>query len=506
MPPQSILVVEDERVIARDLQRLLQRLGYHVAALAATGPDAIAHATVHRPDLVLMDIRLQGAMDGVEAAEVIQKQFDVPVVYLTAFADDATRQRARRTAPYGYLVKPFDERTLQATIEMAFARHAHDRQMSERGQWLAAGLTTLGDAIVMTDVHGQITFLNPAAEALLHCTQAAIGKAIADVAILHDARTHAPIEHPVLVALRRRAPVFHAGAVLVAPDGAAIQIDSSIVPIRTTTEAVQGAVMVLQALAAQRRGEDSHRAPLRAEEDALQIERLRVLAEGIAHDFNNLLAAVLGNAELARLDLPNDSPAHESLNQIEHITQHAAVLTRQLRDYAGNAPMTLEPLNLSELVRQTLMFLREPTLTHIPIHRQLAPDLPPVEGDQTQLQQVLQHLLLNAAEAIGTAEGTITITTNVRQLTSTDLAAAAGGANRLPGAYVALAIADSGRGMDAQTLARIFEPFFTTKFVGRGLGLSAVFGIIREHRGALTVQSAPGAGTTFTVFLPCLPV
>jgi two-component system cell cycle sensor histidine kinase/response regulator CckA len=505
MSPHSVLVVEDERVIARDLQALLQQLGYHVPAIAGTGPDAVASATAHRPDLVLMDIRIQGAMDGIDTAAVIQKQFDVPVVYLTAFADDATRQRARRTAPYGYLVKPFDERTLQATIEMALARHAHDRQTSERGHWLAATLTGLDDAVVTTDAHGQITLLNPAAEQLLRCTQAsAIGQAIADVAVLVDARTRAPIEHPVLMALRRQVPVLHMGVVLMTPDGATIPIDSSVVPIRTPAEAIQGAVMVLQNHAAHRPAEESHRAPLRSDEDTRQIERLRALAGGIAHDFNNLLAGVLGNAELARLDLPDESPAHESLAQIAHITQHAADLTRRLRDYAGNVPPVVEPLNLSDLVRQTLLSLPDPTLAHPTIHHQLAPNLPPVEGDPTQLEQVVQNLLVNATEAIGTATGTITVTTNVRQLTSADLAAATVGANRPPGRYVALTIADTGCGMDAETLARIFEPFFTTKFLGRGLGLAAVFGIIREHYGALTVQSAPGAGTTFTLFLPCV--
>src|SRR6266508_2852447 len=263
--------------------------------------------------------------------------------------------------------------------------------------------------------------------------------------------------------------------------------------------------MILQDHVAQRR-EQAHHTPMRTEEDARQIERLRLLAAGIAHDFNNLLAGVLGNAELARLDLPDESPAHESLAKIAHIAQRAADLTRRLRDYAGNAPPVVEPLDLSDLVQETLILLRDPTLRSITIHHQLAPDLPPVEGDPTQLEQVVQNLLINAAEAIGTAAGTITVTTNVRQLTSTDLAAAAVGANHPPGWYVALTIADTGCGMDAEMLARIFEPFFTTKFLGRVLGLAAVFGIIREHYGALTVQSALGAGTTFTLFLPCAAI
>src|SRR6185503_9080951 len=155
-----------------DLQRILERLGYQVPAIAATAADAIIKATALQPDLLLMDIRLQDESDGISAAASILAQRDIPVVYLTAFSDDATRQRARQTAPYGYLVKPFDERTVQTTIEMALERHARDRQTRTHKQWLADTLAGLGDAIVTTDAYGRITFVNPAAELCLRCAQA----------------------------------------------------------------------------------------------------------------------------------------------------------------------------------------------------------------------------------------------------------------------------------------------------------------------------------------------
>jgi PAS domain S-box-containing protein len=505
MPTQSILIVEDERIVARDLQAMLHQMGYIVPALAATGADAIAKAADLHPDLVLMDVRLQGVMDGIEAATAILTQLDIPVIYLTAFTDDATRQRARQTAPYGYLVKPFDERTVQTTIEMALERHIRDRETRTHRQWLAATLAGLSDAVVSTDVYGQITFVNPAAEQLLRCAQAeVIGAAVADVVILLDPSTRARIEHPVLVALRHRDSVhLMTEAILLANDGTERTIAGSVVPIRTVEGGIQGAVLVFQG-----RAEQPAKAVRGQEQQAggdQQIQRLRVLAGGIAHNFNNLLTAVLGNAELARFDIPEEHPAQESLAQIAPVVQRAADLANQLLAYAGNAPILTKSLDLNQLVGQLIASLPDSKLTRAAIHLHLTPDLPPIEADETQMHWVVRQLLTNAAEAIGEAEGSITITTELRQLGTADLATAIVGADLPPGQYAAVRIADSGYGMDEVTLARIFDPFFTTKFTGRGLGLPAVLGIVRQHGGALTVESTPGQGTTFTIFLASAP-
>jgi two-component system cell cycle sensor histidine kinase/response regulator CckA len=507
MPTESILIVEDERIVARDLQAMLQQLGYSVPAIAATGADAIAKVTALRPDLVLMDIRIQGAIDGIETAAAILRQFDVPVIYLTAFTDGTTRQRARQTAPYGYLVKPFDERTVQTTIEMAVERHARDRQARTDGHWLDAILACLGDAILTTDADGRIAFVNPAAERLLGCTQAeAIGAAVTDLVVFRDANTHVQIEHPVLTALHLNKSVSQMdNRILIGRDGTEIAITGSVASIQTAQHGIRGAVLVFQERAGQQRVKAAHRVQDPQAEDNRQTQRLRVLAGGIAHNFNNILAAVLGNAELARFELSAEHSAHESLTKIAHSVHRAADLTRQLRAYAGDAPILPEPLDLNLLVRQAVASLSNSTLTCAAIRVHLAPDLPPVEADATQIQCVVQHLLTNAAEAIGMAQGTITVTTGLRHLAGAELATAVVGADLPAGAYVAVQIVDSGCGMDEATLMQIFDPFFTTKFTGRGLGLPAVQGIVRQHGGALTVQSAPGQGTMFTILLAGAP-
>ena len=152
----SILIVEDEGVIALDIRATLGRLGYTVPAAVATGSEAIARVEELRPDLVLMDIHLRGEMDGVEAARAIRDRFGVPVIYLTAFADPATLQRARITEPFGYLLKPFEERELHIVIEMALQRHDLQRRLQESERWLAATLRSLGDTIIATDAQWHI--------------------------------------------------------------------------------------------------------------------------------------------------------------------------------------------------------------------------------------------------------------------------------------------------------------------------------------------------------------
>src|SRR5579863_7317599 len=167
-----ILVVEDENVVALDIQRDLISFGYVVPATAASGEEAIEKAAALRPDLVLMDIRLRGAIDGIEAAEEIRTRFDIPAIYLTAYADPATLSRARLTGALGYLIKPFGERELHAAVEVALYRHQLEQRVKESERWLAATLRSIADGVIATDARGCIRFMNPVAERLTGWTAA----------------------------------------------------------------------------------------------------------------------------------------------------------------------------------------------------------------------------------------------------------------------------------------------------------------------------------------------
>jgi len=238
-------------------------------------------------------------------------------------------------------------------------------------------------------------------------------------------------------------------------------------------------------------------------QEAQKLESLGVLAGGIAHDFNNLLTGVLGNASLARMDLPAGSPIQPLLEQIETAALRAADLCKQMLAYSGKGRFVVQRLDLNALIEDTTRLLQVSISKHSVLKFSLAPDLPAVLGDGTQLRQVVMNLVINASEAIGDKSGFISVTTG---LTRADRAYLAGTffAPDLPeGDYLYLEIADNGGGMAPDVQARIFDPFFTTKFTGRGLGLAAVLGIVRGHKGALKVFSEAGWGTTFKILLPC---
>lgn len=240
-------------------------------------------------------------------------------------------------------------------------------------------------------------------------------------------------------------------------------------------------------------------------EEARRRASVVTLASGVAHAFNNLSAIILGNAELALADLPAESPLRGGIEQIAATSQRAAELTRQLLLYAGKAPLDARPLGLNDLVHASAALLGAALASAARPWFVLAPALPDVLGDELQLRQALLNLVTNAVEALAPAGGRITITTALRRMSAADLARCRVSVSEPPGDYVALAVADTGCGMDRGTLERIFEPFFSTKFIGRGLGLAVVQGIVGRHHGALDVASAPGHGSTFTILLPAMP-
>jgi PAS domain S-box-containing protein len=236
--------------------------------------------------------------------------------------------------------------------------------------------------------------------------------------------------------------------------------------------------------------------------NAQKLESLGVLAGGIAHDFNNLLVGVLGNAGMAMLELPEDSPARQPIRDIEVSAQRAAELTRQMLAYSGRGRVHVEPVDLSHVVEEMSQLLRRVISRQAQLSLRLRRGLPAVVADVTQIRQVVMNLITNASDALGESHGTITLETSLIEATPAMLASTYLNEALPAGPYVCLEVSDTGSGMSPETAARIFEPFFTTKFTGRGLGLAAVLGIVRGHKGAIDVQSTSSAGTTFRVLLP----
>ncbi len=240
-------------------------------------------------------------------------------------------------------------------------------------------------------------------------------------------------------------------------------------------------------------------------QETQKLESLGVLAGGLAHDFNNLLSSILGNTGILESELPPASEASRRLEPIKKAVQRAADLCKQMLAYAGKGQFSIRPANLNGIVNETVELIRVSISDRADLHFQLATDQPLVLADATQVRQIVMNLILNASDALGERGGQITISTGVMEAGPEYLRDARLFTELKAGRFVYLEVSDTGCGMSDETLARIFEPFFSTKFIGRGLGLSAVAGIVRRHRGALHVKSAPGQGSVFRVLLPAGP-
>lgn len=809
MNDTRIMIVEDERIVAKDLQFRLQGLGYQVAAMASEGHDAIAQATSARPSLVLMDIRLENGMDGIEVAEQIRNQLDIPVVFLTAYADQATLARAKITEPFGYILKPFEERELQSTIEIALYRHKAEQRLRDSERRYRSLVDNSQGLIWTHDLDGRLLSINPAAAHLLgYESQEIIGRELrefiptehhadvelylarmndqesdngvvqvvsragdirtlqyhnvrsdesgklpyilahmADVTdrlrveqVLRDQNAYLTALHETALGLMSRleledlleqiiaraaalvgtehgyvfllspqrnangdqemimrvgigayngfkgtianrgvglaGTVWQTGDPLVVDDYriwsgrlalssrdilravagvplksgaqtvgviglayleegrrfgkdemqaltrfaelAAIALDNArlyeaaqielaerkraeeqvrraesflntVVDnlpymifvkeaqdlryvrlnkggehlLGMTTSALLGKndydlfpteeavffekkdretlastkmldipeesietprgkrylhtkkIPVMDAdgqpkyllgisedITERKLEEERQRALERKLQETQKLESLGVLAGGIAHDFNNLLVSILGNVGLVLVDLESNSPVREPVEQVKVAAQRAADLTRQMLAYSGKGRFVMQRISLNSVITEITQLLQVSIRKNAALRFSLMQNLPPIEGDVTQVRQVLMNLIVNASDAIGERQGTIGLTTGMVNADREYLSGSFMAPELPEGPYVFVEVADDGTGMDKDTQNKIFDPFFTTKFTGRGLGLAAVLGIVRGHGGAIKVYSEPAQGSVFRVLFP----
>ena len=284
-------------------------------------------------------------------------------------------------------------------------------------------------------------------------------------------------------------------------DGRYIHVETS--ATKTAADGEDAIVCVTRDISERIEQQRQQRQFERRMQQAQKLESLGVLAGGIAHDFNNILVAILGQAELAQMELNDPASARDSIEEIRRAAIRASELANQMLAYSGRGQFEVRPLALNDLVDEMSRLLEVTIPKHVDLRRSLGEDLPPVNADAVQIRQVVMNLLTNAAEAIGDQRGTIELTTAAvdRPQTGSDDSWLFGD-SLADGRYVLLEVRDTGCGMSRDVRKRIFDPFFTTKFTGRGLGLAAVLGIVRGHGGAMQVVSRPGEGSTFRIWLP----
>jgi PAS domain S-box-containing protein len=300
MNQRRIMLVEDEKVVSADIQECVEGLGYEVVGAAATGAEALRLAVNTMPDLILMDIKLKGDLDGIDVAGALYDQLKLPVVYLTAHADAAILERAKLTAPSGYVLKPFDDRTLRTAIEIAFDRHRRERELIEGEQRLASAIGSIDEAVIVTQENGRVALMNHVAESLTGWKQEdALGKPVEEVFILLNTRTGAPQAFPVGRVVREGAAICLGEEVLLlSRQGAREAIQGSATPIRDGGAEAAGVCLLFRA-PSRRAADEAWGA---AEHGAAsRLEILGRLTAAVAREFSHLLEAGRGRTHATRL-------------------------------------------------------------------------------------------------------------------------------------------------------------------------------------------------------------
>ena len=497
MKPRSVLIVEDEAIVAEDLRQTLADGGYDAFAIADSADQAIQHAAVRCPDVVLMDIRIRGRRDGIETAGILRERFGVPIIFLTAHADDATLARAQQVHPHGYLNKPVRYAELRSAIEIAVVRSEIERRLRESERWFSTTLHSIADAVITVDLAGVVTFVNPAAEHLIGLGRAElIGRPARDVLHLLDPDRN-EVASPLVQVLAERQTVTHDDrGVRNLTTGLISAVDDRSAPV-IDAERMLGAVMVFRDVTEQQR--------LRQQlELADRLASLGTMAAGVAHEVNNPLAAVVANSAFvsgclerllaaaateattpATIDLLDQ--ARQALVDVALGGQRIASIVASLRVFSRPAPATPGRASVNAAIEWAIRTTASELKPRARLVTRLQP-VPEVDGDEGRLGQVLVNLLLNAAQAIepGRVEDhRIEIRVESRA------------------GEVVVDVEDTGPGIAADVRGRIFEPFFTTKAVGvgAGLGLSICHGMVTAMGGALECDSTVGRGTTMRVRL-----
>lgn len=503
-----IMIVEDDRLVAEDIKQSLTDFGYRMVGLFAAGEEALEKVDLLKPDLILMDVVLPGEMNGIETAACIRANHNIPLIYLTSYSDETTLGRAKAAEPFGYIVKPFTERDLKRNIEMALYRHRIEQKLHANEQWLSTILRSIGDAVITTDNSGCITFMNPPAELMTGCKlKNALGKEAADIFTIIDEITRKPLKN----LLSRVQPKKETGdlsnyLILQTSDNREISIDDSVAPIIDDNGNTSGTVLVLRDITKQIQACEEQKQLEQRNRQAEKFESLNIMAGSIAHNFNNLLMGVLGNLHLAADDLSPDSPIRKSIDSATEAARRAAKLSSQMLTYVGQRHYSLKTIDLTRLMENIINLLTTAVPDKIRLELKLAAQPLNIQGDPGQIRQVIMSVVTNAAEAIQHDNGQITISSGVVYCVKVCFQPSGFDDDLSPGNYIFLEITDTGSGMDEETLSRIFDPFFTTKFTGRGLGLAAVLGIVRAHKGAVQIKSKPNQGTSFRLYLPETPV
>ena len=529
--PVHVLVVEDERIVARDIKACLEGLGYIVAGMATSGEEAIAKARDLCPHIVLMDIRLEGEMDGVEAAQHIWNELQIPVIYATGYSDTATVDRATDSELFGYILKPIKERDLYIAIKNALQRQQQQTSLIEQQRWVSMILKVIGDGVIVTDAQGQVKFLNLVAESLTGwMLEEAVNQPLLQVFQLVNEQTpHIPLENPVTEVLRTGKTVYLVNPVLlITKEGRQIPIADSAAPLKDNQGNIIGVVVVFRDVAERELVQE--RAALQRtqllESQMSELQRLSQLKDDFLSTVSHELRSPLANIKMSihmlemSLDRQRLSPQEsEGDTSSDRITRYLKILRSEcdqelnlvndlleIQRLEANATLfDWTPIALSEWIPQVIeAYEGRAEQQQIQIRIMLSEDMPPLISDRTILTSALSELLNNACKYTP-PHGVITISAQVE----TQLDAAR---------TLRWIVSNTGIEILPDELPHIFDKFYRAPSLvnaafrpenyypqrGTGLGLALVQKQIVCLGGAIAAQSDSGE-VRFVIQLPLTP-
>ena len=488
LEPMSILIVEDEAVIALDLEALLRGWGYEVIGIAASAERALELAEAREPDLVLLDIRLRGEMDGVDVGGVLQARWGVPLIFLTAYADSPTLKRAGVLKPVGYLLKPIDQPLLAATLELASHRRQLERERIElqanhrRIQaLLSAFMEGCPEAMLAVDLDGRLVQMNQRACALSgHTLAEALGQSIEHLL---------DVPSSLLASYAHRSERYETR--LLCRNGRTTPVDVAAAQVSFEDEKLFS--LIVRDLSELQRQQE-------ARDRLNRLQATGRLAAGVAHDLCGLLTTMKCSAALIRSR--GDEGVAQEARQLDEAIARGSALLGNLLGFVRSGREEFRTVEVGALVSELHTVLKHAVGPRATLTLDLLPGVH-VLGNESRLAQLVLNLVFNARDSIE-PEGLVSIAVRRerveqrRVLTRGVLS---------PGDYAVLEVVDNGEGIDRHVLPRVFDPFFSTRLEkqGSGLGLATVVDVLEEHEGHLDLQSWVRTGTTVRAYFPLFP-
>jgi PAS domain S-box-containing protein len=509
MKKARILIVEDEAIVAEDLENLIIDFGYEMVGSVVGADDAIQQAIEHRPDLILMDIMLKGNKNGIDAANEIKDMLKIPIIFLTAYSDLKLIEEAKNTEPYAFIVKPFQDKQVIASIEMALSRSQIEKKLFRSEEIYHTLIDNIQDGLFLIQ-DGKLKFVNEAFSRIPGYTvDEVLGMEFQDfvapedrdmvvdryVRMMKGEKVLSNYEfHGIRKNEKKRTTIYLVcSPIMYQGKPAVLGTVKDITKRKQLEEQMQLINDELEERIIERTTELKQ--TYKQLYHAQKMESVGILAGGIAHDFNNLLTVILGNISLAKSDIDPEDRVFNVLLEAEDASLRAKDLTQELLTFSKGGEPIKRTISIAKLIKDTVNFTIRGT--NVTCKFEIPDNLYNIDGDDVQITQVISNIIINADQAM-LKGGTIRVRCeNVTISSENENTTLPENKN-----FIRISIEDHGTGMPKEQISLIFDPFFTTKEKGSGLGLATAYSIIKKHGGQITVESEVGAGSTFYIYLP----